>query len=284
MNKWLKLLLGSGAALVVILIISLTAFPGFKAWFGSEASWSLNADSEFESGQKKYDWYQNYLKKYPDSRHHAEALSRFDDLNWHKIPKLNSQRYTRDQIRHYHIYLKEFKNGKHAVEAKKLIGQIREAIDWNEAWRNATVLSVQSYLNLYPDGKHAKNAKELIKELRENEGVYLRALARGSRKDIEKFMQEFPGHIKIEAAKQVLLNMRERGLFEVMAAGQLKLEVIAQRADKIILNLQNLAKHRLNVIVKEGTLFAPLMGNTCKMITYKRTTIRMNNISQEENR
>ena len=73
-----------------------------------------------------------------------------------------SDAVTINTIAGYQVYLQDFKDGIHAEEAQKKIGEIEDNDDWQAALTNNTKAAYQEYLQNRPNGKWTSDANKKI--------------------------------------------------------------------------------------------------------------------------
>jgi outer membrane protein assembly factor BamD (BamD/ComL family) len=124
-------------------------------------------------GSAKYEWsqansintvaaYQEFLSKYPNDAHAADAKSRIaglqDEHAW-----LTAQAVPSAQA--YQQYLTAEPNGGHVQAARDEIATRERSAAWHTAQTNSTAQSMQEFLQQYPTGPEADRARARLKEL-----------------------------------------------------------------------------------------------------------------------
>ncbi|MBO5271370.1 MAG: hypothetical protein J6B30_00915 [Muribaculaceae bacterium] len=97
-----------------------------------------------------------YLRIFPQGKHSKACYDYLDDLPWMQAVQQNT-------IAAYNDYAKTFP-GKHEKEIKEAIDNLTDDIDWEDATRIATDDAISRYLERHPDGRHAEQASTAIEE------------------------------------------------------------------------------------------------------------------------
>lgn len=151
--------------------------------------------------------YHQYLSKYPEGSHSAEAckcLDTLEDTFWksisHNLTKEGLEGYKeafpdgryitqcnalledlpyidvkkKDTILAYRTYMDQYP-GKHTAEILKRIDEIEDEIDWETACTNNSKDSYHEYLVKWPNGLHANEAENRIKN-RSGKEIFIEAL------------------------------------------------------------------------------------------------------------
>lgn len=166
----------------------------------AQAQGAVDQEWEKACAHDSVDVYHQYIIKFPNSPHIAEAqarIARFEDDYWESISQnLNQEtigkylRYfpqgKRVQLCHdylddlpwmqavqqntiaaYHDYAKLFP-GRHEKEINDAIEKLTDDIDWEEATQLATNEAISRYIEKHPEGFHANEASETLSK---REGV-----------------------------------------------------------------------------------------------------------------
>lgn len=145
-----------------------------------------------------------------------------------------SDAVTLNTVAGYQAYLQDFKDGIHAEEAQKKIGEIKDSDDWQAALTNNTKAAYQEYLQNRPNGKWTTDANKKIDELeqlakqkQENERADKARVAEDKDWDTAKstntlasyqsYQNKYPnGRYKSEAANQIasILDATKKSRFQ----------------------------------------------------------------------
>ena len=106
--------------------------------------------------------YQEFLSKYPNDVHAADAKSRIarleDGQAW-------STAQTASSVEGYRQYLSSEPNGEHAQAALEEINFLDRVAAWQAVESHETVDSLQGFLQKYPSGDEADRARDKLKQL-----------------------------------------------------------------------------------------------------------------------
>ncbi len=105
------------------------------------------------------EYYNDFLAKYPKSKHYKEVKERLNVLldeteEWDKM-MLNVNRAEIEKFMNAHPYSKRL----------QVCEDMIDSIDWGEAKKTNTEEAIVSYLNTHPNGKYAEEASQLKNEL-----------------------------------------------------------------------------------------------------------------------
>jgi HEAT repeat protein len=101
--------------------------------------------------------YEDYLSKYPDGKHAAEARARAEEFDFREAE-------TTDSAEGYRQFLKEHPDGPFAARAS---GRIDE-LDWAAAETDPTLASLGRYLREHPSGAHTDSARAEVEAIRDD--------------------------------------------------------------------------------------------------------------------
>ncbi len=107
---------------------------------------------------------QQYLQRYPNSKHIAQVLARIEDLDWKKV--------TRTDLQSLDAFLQAHPQGPHASEARGLVeGLQNEQADYMLALKANTVEALQPFLTRHPNSPFAEQVQQKLTQLRDKDAV-----------------------------------------------------------------------------------------------------------------
>ncbi len=198
---------------------------------------------------------QNYLNKYPNSRHTAEARSLLDSLAWARVNQ-NDLQSLRD-------YLTRFPGGAHAREASERIA----ALAWNSV-NQKDEQAVRSFIGQNPDSPYKSQAQAILDQLEKR------------RLDAEAQLQQ--ERAKQEEAKQLaaqsgeLLAVLDRFNTAFAQHKQRELKAVWPTAPQIYLDAvvapRSLVRFESPQVVNVSGNTATLQANVASETTQSRAT------------
>lgn len=171
-------LLRRASALVLLLLLA--------ACGGPDREWQETKEKDVADG------YQDFLKKYPDSKFSEEARQRLEKLEWERTASGGTRA-------DYLEFARKHADSPYTAEALAKL----EAIDWQEAKAEDSAKRYEEYLSKYPAGQNSENAVKRIAE------IAWEAASRGNQiEDFESFLKNFPDSEYAGRARAQLKTLR----------------------------------------------------------------------------
>src|SRR5580658_4871469 len=131
---------------------------------------------------------QQYLQKYPSSKHTAQVLARLEDLDWKKV--------NRTDLQSLDAFLQAHPQGQHASEAQRSVAELQnEQSEYMAAMQANNREPLQAFLARHPQSAYAEPARQKLSQFVDKEAV-LSVLYRYedayNRKDLDGIVAVWP--------------------------------------------------------------------------------------------
>ncbi len=198
-----------------------------------------------------------YAEAYPKGPFCSRAESRIEELTWQQATNANT-------IRALRAYSQAYPKGRSYSRAKSGI----EDLTWQQATNANTIRALRAYSQAYPKGRFFAQAELRQAVLRTNEAPYSLALRAGTADALNRFLQDFPGHIKEADAREVLEDMTE-GRDIVDLINQKKIDVQSQGGgiQNVTVQIKSLMPYPVMVRIPVGTFFVSSSESAQNMVT-----------------
>jgi len=131
---------------------------------------------------------QQYLQRYPNSKHTAQVLARIEDLDWKKV--------NRTDLQSLDAFLQAHPQGQHTSEGRRLVEDLQnEQADYMLTVKASSSEALQTFLNRHPNSPYAEQARQKLSQLLDKESVrsVLRSYeAAYNRKDLDGIVALWP--------------------------------------------------------------------------------------------
>lgn len=208
--------------------------------------------------------YNSYLRSNPKGNYSALACERIEEMTWEAAKRENSP----DLVSKY---IDAYPDGKYTGQARDKM----EELAWKQACDGNTAAFMKRYLEQYPAGRYAADAVSKKEQLLQDDAIYKNTISVGSRKAIEAFLDNYPGHIHEADAKKILLDMDGRNLTELIAEKKVEVMVSGMSIDSIKVRLHRLTRYDIGVMIPAGTLFVSRKKSVQNMVATGSKTITL---------
>jgi len=242
---------------VAVAAIAAVAFPRARDelyWL-----WVTAADSP--------DGYESYVSARPDGRHAGEARQLAEERTWQAVVAANTAAA-------FLSYLDKYPAGRYAEAGHQKV----EESTWNEAKSRNTVKSVQIYLTRYPRGRFSREAAANVAALRKDENMFVRAQQQGTEQAWEAFLEDFPGHVRTEAARRILRDIRGRDIVDLIQEGKIEVRAQGSGIETVSLRVRRLVPDPVLVRIPVGTFFVSGNQSAQNMVATEATVQRLETI------
>ncbi len=122
-------------------------------------------------------------------------------------------------------YAKEWPNGANIAEAKARLREFDLRSKFRTATANGTIRALQSLILSHPNAPEAEAADERVEALKQDEKPFLAARKRGTAKAIEKFLHDYPGHVRTTDAEREPGDLRGIDIFRLVAEKRVSISI-----------------------------------------------------------
>ena len=202
----------------------------------------------------------SYLLTYPRGRFVGKAralrASLLEERDWREAE-------SRDIREAYASYLKRWPSGQHVMDARDSLDRLA----WALASRGNTIRSYQRYLSDYPDGRFVSESERRVSALRVDDEPFRKATSHDGcswlRACLTGFVDEFPGHRRMEEARRILENVKRRSLLDRVAEEKVALVGVSKEAGSYVMKLKvrRLIYEPVCVTVPVGTPFGYMIAS-----------------------
>jgi hypothetical protein len=214
-----------------------------------ELHWRWIADSTDPGTLKRF------LNRWPQSRHHDEAVKRYDEATWRTVVKSNEARLR--------WYLGGFPSGAHRTDAEARI----EELVWERLSKERTAVAFDRYVQAYTSGRFVAAARAQRTAVLADDAVFEVARKRGDRAAYETFLANYPGHAREPEARAVLADIEGRDIVDLLAEKKVEARATGSDIRSVTLELRRLVSHPIRVVVPVGTFFVSRDGSSQDMVT-----------------
>lgn len=168
-----------------------------------------------------------------------------------------------DTLDAYRQYERLYPEGRHLARARARI----EEFLWQEAIKEHTIRSIQTYVQAYPQGRFLDRASQEIEALSKDDAPFQAVLRERTQESPARFCTEFPGHVRLAEAGQMIRDLTEvRDFFELLDARQIEAQAVGESIQKVTLRICRLVPRVMLIRVPAGILFVPADKSSQNMI------------------
>jgi outer membrane protein assembly factor BamD (BamD/ComL family) len=209
--------------------------------------------------------YESYVRTWPNGRHYNDAQTRYDEHGWSDAQAVNT-------TKGFERYIQFHGDGKHTEEARDKI----ESLNWQEAETTNNIKGFERYIQFHGEGKHVSEAKNKIKALRNDQAIYTAAFREGTKSSLKKFLDDFPGHVKQDAAQQALKEITEgRDIVDLIKEKKIEIKTQGSGIQSVRVGVRRLVPYPLTVRIPVGSYFISANASSQNMVTTEESRIRL---------
>jgi len=153
--------------------------------------------------------YEEYLKKFPKSKHKMDVEFRLNNLldeqSWKQAQLLNT-------IEVYKKYITDFPKSSHKQEVEFRLNNLYDEQSWKNANSTFSILVFKNYINQFPNGKYvieARNNIEKLEKIKEVEDVWNKCKMINSIVSYQSFIDLYPSSSLVIDARLQIENLKE---------------------------------------------------------------------------
>jgi len=218
--------------------------------------------------------YSRFIGAWPNGRHAAEAKRRHEVALWADAVRAQTEETFLRYLRRTHL-------GLHSAEVDDRI----ETLHWEAAVKGGTVRHLQDFFALHPDGRFAGEADRRITLLLLAEEPFKNAIASSAVEDLERFLVDFPGHVRSAEVRAALAEIEKdaqgRHVVDLIAEGKLEAEPSGEGMGTVSLRCRSLVNHPVRVLVPAGTYFRSRQGGAQNMMCTAESDMVLDGAEEE---
>ncbi|MCF8267013.1 MAG: hypothetical protein K9I69_02935 [Ignavibacteriales bacterium] len=219
-----------------------------------EIYWSW---SKIRDGKSNY---RGYLENFPNGNHSVQARKIYDQLLWREAEVSSS-------VEGYSEYLKESPGKFYASKAYYRI----DSISFDIASSANNILALIVYREQFPEGFYTQEAFDLQKKLADDETIFTNQIKDGTAEEIEKFLEDFPGHKMVAAALEAKKDLNGKDIVDLIKEKKIQVKVKGSGIQNMDISIKRLVPYPLKVRVPVGTYFEAGSSSTQNMVSTGET-------------
>lgn len=160
-----------------------------------------------------------------------------------------------------------------AIRERLMIAETQEAKDaveqlcWTDAERANTMSAYRTYIETYPSGRYAQSARTRQAALADDEAPFIAASQAGTEEALERFLHEYPGHVREAEARQLLHSLEGYDIVDLLDKGMIEVEPVGSGIERVAVKVRRLVPYGVTVKVPVGTFFVAQDSSAQNMVT-----------------